>query len=113
MPMSLVQPGEGGAGVRTFTCYTAPGVVFASEEEMKEHYRSDWHRYNLKRKVAGLAPLPLVVYEERAAREAAAAPVLATDGVSRATQRRLKREAKQEAKARIYVWSWLRQQRPS
>ena len=99
MPMSLVQPGEGGAGVRTFTCYTAPGVVFASEEEMKEHYRSDWHRYNLKRKVAGLAPLPLVVYEERAAREAAAAPVLATDGVSRATQRRLKREAKQEAKA--------------
>lgn len=99
MPMSLVQPGEGGAGARTFTCYTAPGVVFASEEEMKEHYRSDWHRYNLKRKVAGLAPLPLAVYEERAAREAAAAPVLATDGVSRATQRRLKREAKQEAKA--------------
>ena len=48
-----------------FTCYTAPGVTFANEEEMKEHYRSEWHRQNLKRKVAGLAPLTREAFEER------------------------------------------------
>ena len=36
------------------TCHTAPGVSFTTMEELKEHYKSDWHRYNLKRKVAGL-----------------------------------------------------------
>ena len=105
VPMALVQPptADGAnAGQRTFTCYTAPGAVFHSEEDMKEHYRSDWHRYNLKRKVAGLAPLHLAAYEERAAREEAAAPAAAaaTSGASRSQQRRLKREAKQEAKAK-------------
>ena len=33
------------------TCHTAPGVVFTTMDDLKEHYRSDWHRYNLKRKV--------------------------------------------------------------
>lgn len=36
------------------TCHTAPGVAFTTMDELKAHYRSDWHRYNLKRKVAGL-----------------------------------------------------------
>ena len=36
------------------TCHTAPGVAFTSMDALKEHYKSDWHRYNLKRKVAGL-----------------------------------------------------------
>ena len=40
-----------------------------SEEEMKEHYRSELHRYNLKRKVAGLAPLTRGAFEEREARQ--------------------------------------------
>ena len=94
-------PMEASTDRNSFTCYTAPGVVFASEEEMKEHYRSDWHRYNLKRKVAGLAPLGKEQYEERAAREqereaAAMGPSSATG--SRSQQRRLKREAKQQEK---------------
>ena len=25
-------------------CYTAPGVVFASREELHAHYKSEWHR---------------------------------------------------------------------
>ena len=36
---------------------------------LREHCKTDWYRYNLKRKVAGLAPLPREAYEERAARE--------------------------------------------
>ena len=33
----------------------------------KEHYKSDWHRYNLKRKVTDLPPVTLEDYEERIA----------------------------------------------
>ena len=53
------------------TCHTAPGVEFTTMYDLKEHYRSDWHRYNLKRKVAGL---PVVGKElfERVMQQAAA-----------------------------------------
>jgi len=27
------------------SCHTAPGVVFTSMDDLKDHYRSDWHRY--------------------------------------------------------------------
>ena len=33
------------------TCATAPGMEFASYDDLKQHYKTDWHRYNLKRKV--------------------------------------------------------------
>jgi pre-60S factor REI1 len=45
------------------TCHTAPGVVFTSMDELKEHYRSDWHRYNLKRKVALLPTVGKELFE--------------------------------------------------
>ena len=35
------------------TCATAPGVEFEDFEELKQHYKTDWHRYNLKRKARG------------------------------------------------------------
>lgn len=47
------------------TCYTAPGVVFEDRPSLQEHYKSEWHRYNLKRKVAGLPPLPRDQFEAR------------------------------------------------
>ncbi|VEU45083.1 unnamed protein product [Pseudo-nitzschia multistriata] len=36
------------------TSTTAPGKVFASRAEIANHYKSDWHKYNLKRREAGL-----------------------------------------------------------
>lgn len=39
------------------TSTTAPGKTFASRSEIADHYKSDWHKYNLKRREAGL---PLV-----------------------------------------------------
>uniref|UniRef100_K3WIE7 C2H2-type domain-containing protein n=1 Tax=Globisporangium ultimum (strain ATCC 200006 / CBS 805.95 / DAOM BR144) TaxID=431595 RepID=K3WIE7_GLOUD len=39
-----------------WTC-TACRLEFASFDEQKEHFRSDWHRYNLKRKVVELPPV--------------------------------------------------------
>ncbi|TMW56257.1 hypothetical protein Poli38472_008905 [Pythium oligandrum] len=38
------------------TC-TACRLSFATPAEQKEHFRSDWHRYNLKRKVVELPPV--------------------------------------------------------
>lgn len=36
------------------TSTTAPGKIFASRNEIADHYKSDWHKYNLKRREAGL-----------------------------------------------------------
>lgn len=38
----------------SFTSNTAPGKTFSSRSEIAEHYKSDWHKYNLKRREAGL-----------------------------------------------------------
>lgn len=54
------------------TCHTAPGVVFTSMDELKEHYRSDWHRYNLKRKVALLPVVGKELFERVMAQAGAA-----------------------------------------
>lgn len=55
-------------------CSTS-NMTFESEEALREHYKSDWHRYNLKRKVAGLAPVTQEWFEtRRAALQAASAP---------------------------------------
>ncbi|CAB9516131.1 Cytoplasmic 60S subunit biogenesis factor REI1 homolog [Seminavis robusta] len=51
------------------TSTTAPGKVFASRTELADHYKSDWHKYNLKRREAGL---PLLLEADFQARLAAA-----------------------------------------
>uniref|UniRef100_F1KYZ8 Zinc finger protein 622 n=1 Tax=Ascaris suum TaxID=6253 RepID=F1KYZ8_ASCSU len=55
-------------------------VVFANSDIQREHYRTDWHRYNLKRKVAALPPITadqfqekVLSYRDKAAEEEAAA----------------------------------------
>ncbi|PAA72858.1 hypothetical protein BOX15_Mlig025600g1 [Macrostomum lignano] len=42
----------------SFPCISC-GVILASSAEQREHYKSEWHRYNLKRKVANLPPIPI------------------------------------------------------
>ncbi len=39
-----------------FTCITC-AVAFKEPEAQREHYKTDWHRYNLKRKMAELPPI--------------------------------------------------------
>lgn len=39
-----------------YTCISC-AVAFASAELQRAHYKTDWHRYNLKRKVAELPPV--------------------------------------------------------
>jgi pre-60S factor REI1 len=47
------------------TSTTAPGKVFTSRSELAEHYKSDWHKYNLKRREAGLPLLRETDFQAR------------------------------------------------
>lgn len=46
------------------TC-TACRLAFASPAEQKDHFRMDWHRYNLKRKVVELPPVTEEQFNQR------------------------------------------------
>ncbi len=48
-----------------FTCVTC-NIAFNDPEFQREHYKSDWHRYNLKRKVAELSPVDFKDFTTRA-----------------------------------------------
>jgi pre-60S factor REI1 len=56
-PIEAKSEGEGRRGGKgempTVTC-NACNAGFDDEEQQRLHYRSEWHRYNLKRKVAGV-----------------------------------------------------------
>lgn len=48
----------------SFTCITCR-VAFRDLELQKQHYKYDWHRYNLKRKVAELPPVTSEEFHNR------------------------------------------------
>ena len=48
----------------SFTCISCR-VAFASADLQRAHYKSDWHRYNLKRKVAELPPVTATEFKQR------------------------------------------------
>ena len=77
------------------SCYTAPGVLFESPQALREHYKTDWHRYNLKRKVAGLPPISAASFTKRREaalklREKAAAPQKGANHLSKSKKSRAK-----------------------
>ncbi|EAU91378.1 cytoplasmic protein [Coprinopsis cinerea okayama7 len=47
-----------------FTCLSC-SIAFLSAEEQRLHYRSDHHRYNMKRRVAGLPPISATLFNQR------------------------------------------------
>ena len=47
-----------------FTCISCH-VKFADGDVQRFHYKSDWHRYNLKRKVAELPPVTSEEFQKR------------------------------------------------
>lgn len=48
----------------TFTCASCHSI-FGNAESQRAHYQSDWHRYNLRRKVAELPPVTESVFLSR------------------------------------------------
>lgn len=50
-----------------FTCITCT-IGFQNADLQREHYKTDWHRYNLKRKVASLPPVTKADFDGRLAK---------------------------------------------
>jgi pre-60S factor REI1 len=48
----------------SFTCASCR-VLFASVEEQRNHYQSEWHRYNLRRKVADRPPVTEAIFHSK------------------------------------------------
>ena len=85
----------------TFTCLTAPGVEFPDKGAFTAHYKSEWHRYNLKRKTAQLPMVSEAEFEARKAAAKQAAPAPKQDSHIRADKRdarRLRQEKKRRDK---------------
>jgi pre-60S factor REI1 len=47
-----------------FTCISCK-VAFEDASEQRGHFATDWHRYNMKRRVADLPPLPAHSFNEK------------------------------------------------
>lgn len=48
----------------SFTCLTCH-IMFKNLEAHKAHYKSEWHRYNLHRKISQLPPITLEAFEKK------------------------------------------------
>ncbi|KAI0829664.1 C2H2 type zinc-finger-domain-containing protein [Trametes gibbosa] len=47
-----------------YTCLSCT-IAFYSAQDQRDHYRSDHHRYNMKRRVAGLPPVSAVLFNQK------------------------------------------------
>ncbi|THH08608.1 hypothetical protein EW145_g2589 [Phellinidium pouzarii] len=47
-----------------FTCLSC-SIGFPSAEDQRVHYRSDYHRYNMKRRVASLPPVSAIIFNQK------------------------------------------------
>lgn len=56
----------------SYTCISCR-VAFADGEVQRSHYKTDWHRYNLKRKVADMPPVTAENFQERVVAQRTAA----------------------------------------
>lgn len=81
----------------SFTCNTC-GLAFQTSAGQKEHMRSDWHRYNLKRRVAQLPSISLEVFNEKVNMMATADP---DEGVSKRDLRKQRKEEIQKQRMEL------------
>ena len=59
-------PGEAVVSDR-MVCSVCGGVTFENRSDQKQHYKSDWHRFNLKQKIKGAEPVTVENFEEAVA----------------------------------------------
>ncbi|XP_062848981.1 cytoplasmic 60S subunit biogenesis factor ZNF622 [Trichomycterus rosablanca] len=68
----------------SYTCISCR-VQFADADVQRAHYKSDWHRYNLKRKVGNMPPVTAENFQERVLAQRAAAEQQQADAQSLST----------------------------
>uniref|UniRef100_A0A8C5RKT7 Cytoplasmic 60S subunit biogenesis factor ZNF622 n=1 Tax=Laticauda laticaudata TaxID=8630 RepID=A0A8C5RKT7_LATLA len=62
--MSDAAPSLGAPAPASYTCITCR-VTIKDADVQRAHYKTDWHRYNLKRKVAEMPPVTAENFQER------------------------------------------------
>jgi len=76
--------------LNVFTCVTC-GLCFESSDGQKAHFRTDLHRFNLKRKTVGLPPVSQEAYDaSRAPAESAPSPTAAAAAVAAGEEQQTK-----------------------
>jgi pre-60S factor REI1 len=60
----IMTPSTALASLPQFTCIACQ-IGFHSADQQREHYHTDWHRYNLKRKVVSLPPVSAENFAQR------------------------------------------------
>ncbi|KAK6198807.1 C2H2 type zinc-finger-domain-containing protein [Scheffersomyces amazonensis] len=87
-----------------FTCNTC-GLNFPGAEDQRSHMKSEWHRYNLKRRVAQLPPIDEHLFNTKVANlsveDEKETPVKGEKQMTKKEQRRREKEAIQEKKRQI------------
>ncbi|CAK7898208.1 cytoplasmic 60S subunit biogenesis factor Rei1p [[Candida] anglica] len=89
----------------SYTCNTC-GLAFATPEDQRVHMKSDWHRYNLKRRVAQLPPIDEDLFNSKVAsltiaEETPAEPKKSNKQLTKKEIRRREKEAIHEKKKQI------------
>lgn len=59
------------APLKAFACKSCPGAFFEDAREHREHFKSDWHKYNLSMKTKGQPAVTAEEHAERAHEQAA------------------------------------------
>uniref|UniRef100_UPI0037E82909 cytoplasmic 60S subunit biogenesis factor ZNF622 n=1 Tax=Semicossyphus pulcher TaxID=241346 RepID=UPI0037E82909 len=65
----------------SYTCISCR-VAFADGDVQRAHYKTDWHRYNLKRKVADMPPVTAENFQERVLAQRTAADQQLSDAAA-------------------------------
>ncbi|KAI0645398.1 C2H2 type zinc-finger-domain-containing protein [Trametes meyenii] len=72
--ITVAQP-ESQSGL--YTCLSCT-IAFHSAQDQREHYRSDHHRYNMKRRVAGLPPVSATLFNQKVLERRAETAIMAS-----------------------------------
>jgi pre-60S factor REI1 len=85
------------------TSTTAPGKIFASRADVAAHYKSDYHKYNLKRREGGLPYLLEADFQARleAAKALRQEKQVGTDHLKKGVNRSDKKDKKKQAEDKI------------
>ncbi|RPD63908.1 hypothetical protein L227DRAFT_521124 [Lentinus tigrinus ALCF2SS1-6] len=60
-----------------YTCISCT-IAFHTAQDQREHYRSDHHRYNMKRRVAGLPPVSAALFDQKVLERRAETAIMAS-----------------------------------
>ena len=62
----MAQPAATTTTTHPYTCLSC-SLAFTDAASQREHYQTELHRYNSKRRVAGLAPISLDLFNDKVA----------------------------------------------